>query len=66
MARKAAKRNLANTPVTFSIKSLNTEIESILTRLQSVRTSPAKAELKRKMMAIQLLVYCGEDMSFDL
>jgi hypothetical protein len=38
-----------------------------MTRIKAIEgSSPAKAELRRKIQAIQLIAYCGQDMSFDL
>jgi hypothetical protein len=67
MAKNAAKKNLSKETVKkFSIKSLNRQIDSVLKRIQDLPASPGKADLKRKMRAIQYIAYCGSDMSFDL
>jgi hypothetical protein len=67
MAKNAAKKNRSKETVKkFSIKSLNTEIDSVLKRIQDLPPSRAKADLKRKMKAIQYIAYCGSDMSFDI
>ena len=53
--------------VKFSIKALCSEIDNVMTRIKAIEgSSPAKAELRRKIEAIQLIAYCGQDMSFDL
>lgn len=65
MSKKAKKKGDV-VPTKFSIKALNAEIDSIMKRLKDIPASPAKAALRRKMDAIQLMAYCGQDMGFDL
>jgi hypothetical protein len=64
--KSAAKKKVEVTGVKFSIKGLHNEVDAILERLKSAPNTEAARELKRKMQAIQLMTYCGQDMSPEI